>query len=164
MGLNMDFKVGLGQDSHRINVKSNKPLILGGVLVDENIAVEANSDGDVILHAVFNALSTAIGGHSLGFYEKDLLGRGITDSREYLKFILEKVGKRGYQVHNLAVMVEAQRPKLESYHQKIQEKMAKLLATKKENIGLAFTSGEGLTDFGRGKGVQALAVVLLGKK
>jgi len=79
-------KVGIGHDSHKFSNK--KGLTLGTLFFKNENKLEANSDGDVILHALFNALSTTIGSKSLGFYADDMCKKGITDSKKYLEIIL----------------------------------------------------------------------------
>jgi 2-C-methyl-D-erythritol 2,4-cyclodiphosphate synthase len=166
----MDFCVGLGQDSHRIRTKNQKlktknlkQLVLGGILIDKNIEVVANSDGDVILHALTNALSSACGGPSLSFYADPLYRKGIKNSTKYLEKILEFVGKKGFKVNNVSISVEVEKPKLEKFHEKIQKNLAKLLNIKLDQVGITFTSGEKLTAFGRGEGIQAFCLVSLVK-
>ncbi|MBS3097919.1 2-C-methyl-D-erythritol 4-phosphate cytidylyltransferase [Candidatus Woesearchaeota archaeon] len=156
-------RVGLGQDSHRFS-KKGRPLILGGVLIGNEQGLEANSDGDVILHALCNALSQAIGGKSLGYYADPMFEKGIKDSKEYLKKILMLVRNDSYIVNNVGIMVEAKKPRLENYEEQIKENIADLINIKKENVGLAVTSGEELTDFGKGLGIQCFAVTSLTKK
>jgi 2-C-methyl-D-erythritol 4-phosphate cytidylyltransferase/2-C-methyl-D-erythritol 2,4-cyclodiphosphate synthase len=154
-------KVGIGQDSHKFSSNKNKKLVLGGAKIENEIGFEANSDGDVILHALFNALSTAIGYKSIGFYADDMYKKGITDSKKYVEFILERVKERNYNVSNVAVMLEGKNPKIDEHIDKIKASLSKILKIKKENIGIAATSGEELTDFGRGKGMQCFVVVSL---
>ncbi len=155
-------RIGLGQDSHKFI--DEKQLKLGGILIEHEKGLEGNSDGDVILHALFNAFSQAIGMRSIGCYADDMcLEQGITDSREYLKFIYEKVKEKGYAVNNIGIMVEALKPRMEKYHDKIKESISKLIGCEVSQIGLTFTSGEELTSFGRGEGMQCFVVVTLSK-
>jgi len=161
-----EFKVGIGQDSHRIysQKKKAKPLILGGVLIDKKIFVEANSDGDVVFHALCNALSSAIGGDSLGTWAEKMYLQGVTDSKEYLKVVMSKVKKGGFKVNSVSIAVEAKRPKITlSQVQEMKEKIGKLLGIAKDCIGITFTSGEELTSFGKGEGIQVLAIATLFK-
>lgn len=155
-------RVGLGQDSHKFANKK-KPLIIGSVKISENNGFEANSDGDVLLHALFNALSTAIGMKSLGFYADEMCKKGITDSRKYIEFILEKIKEKGYKIGNLAIMLEGKKPRLDEHVDEIKSALEKILKMKKEDIGIAATSGEELTEFGRGKGMQCFVAVSLKK-
>lgn len=158
------FKVGIGQDSHCFD--NNKPLVFGGVVISEKNGLKANSDGDVILHSLCNALSSAIGGDSLGTWADEMcLKKGIKDSKEYLRYIFNKVRHQGYRVGNIAVSVEAKTPRLSLMTIKaIKNKIAQLLAIDISQVGITFTSGEGLTAFGKGKGIQALTIVALKKK
>ena len=152
-------KIGIGQDSHKFDKK--KPLVLGSVKILGKDGFEANSDGDVILHALFNALSTAIGDRSLGFYADRMFKDGITDSKKYLEFILDKVAGSNYKISNIAIMLEGKKPKIDEHIEKIKNALSQLLKIKKENIGIAATSGEELTDFGRGFGMQCFVVATL---
>jgi 2-C-methyl-D-erythritol 4-phosphate cytidylyltransferase / 2-C-methyl-D-erythritol 2,4-cyclodiphosphate synthase len=152
-------KMGIGLDSHKFTDK--KPLIIGGIKISDKGGFDANSDGDVILHALFNALSTATGDRSLGFYADKMFKDGITDSKKYVEFILKKVKGRNYEISNVAIMLEGQKPRLDEHVDKIKSSLSKLLKIKKENIGIAATSGEGLTEFGKGNGMQCYVAVTL---
>lgn len=155
-------RVGFGTDSHRFTRSSRKPLVLGGVRVGDTGGLLANSDGDVILHALFNALSQACGGDSIGVYADPLLEQGVTDSRSYLKIPLDMVRDLGYRVHNVGIMVEALRPRLSPpVIARMRRSIADLVGVEEGSVGLTFTSGEGLTRFGRGRGMLAQAIVSL---
>jgi|TARA_B100001971_G_scaffold72955_1_gene67253 2-C-methyl-D-erythritol 4-phosphate cytidylyltransferase/2-C-methyl-D-erythritol 2,4-cyclodiphosphate synthase len=154
-------RIGIGQDSHKFSTDKNKKLMLGGLEIENKSGFEANSDGDVLLHALFNALSTTIGYKSISFYADDMCKRGITDSKKYVEFILDKVNEKGFKISNVAVMLEGKKPRIDEYIDKIKASLSKLLKIKKENIGIAATSGEELTEFGKGRGMQCFAVVTL---
>ena len=153
------FRIGFGQDSHRFSTNKNKRLILGGYAIPNETGFEANSDGDVILHALFNAISSAIGERSLDYYADKMYKKGVTDSKEYLKVILNKLNGKNFVINNVSIMIEAGKPKLEQHTEKIKESLSKILKLEKEKIGIAYTSGEKLTPFGQGKGMQGFAVV-----
>jgi 2-C-methyl-D-erythritol 2,4-cyclodiphosphate synthase len=155
-------RVGFGTDSHRIEEADQKPLILGTVKLNETISLMAKSDGDVILHALFNALSQACGGESLGYYADPLFAKGITDSREYIKIALRMVSDIGYRVNNIGIMVEAKRPYVSIRDiKKMMIGIAELTGIAEGDVGITFTSGEELTSFGRGEGILVQAVVTL---
>ncbi len=163
--VNTTFRIGFGQDSHKFSQNKNRGLILGGYKVLNEIGLEANSDGDVILHALFNAISSAIGERSLGFYADDLYKKGVTDSKEYLKVILNKLNQKNMEINNISISIETKKPKLEKHTNNIKESLSKILNIEKEKVGITYTSGEDLTDFGRGKGMQCFVVVtILGNK
>jgi len=155
---NVDFSMGFGQDSHKFAPK-NKKLILGGYTIPNEIGLEANSDGDVILHALFNAISSAIGEKSLGYYADEMHKKGTADSKEYLKVILNKLNQKNLKINNVSISVEALKPRLDRYTDRITDSLSKMLNIKKEKIGITCTSGEGLSPFGQGKGMQCFAVV-----
>ena len=153
-------RIGIGMDSHKFS-KGKKPLMLGGIKISNKDGFDANSDGDVVLHALFNALSTAIGMKSLGFYADKMLKEGITDSKQYLKFITGKTNEKNLKIQNVAIMLEGKRPKIDGQIDRIKSSLSKLLGIKSDYIGIAATSGEGLTEFGEGKGMQCIVVISL---
>jgi len=155
-------RIGLGLDSHKFT-NIPKPLILGGVLIPNEQGLEANSDGDVILHSLFNAFSQAIGERSIGYYDDSMLKKGITDSKEYLRLILKMVEERDFKINNIGIMIEAKKPFLEPFAEKMKAELSKLLKIQKTQIGITFTSGEELTEFGKGKGIQVFSIVSLKK-
>jgi 2-C-methyl-D-erythritol 2,4-cyclodiphosphate synthase len=136
--------------------------VLGGVAISNAPGLEANSDGDVILHALFNAISQACGGHSLGYYADPLCSKGITDSTEYLKIALDMMRKRGFVVNNIGIMIEAIKPRIPiDTIVKMRLRIAELTGVQEQDVGITFTSGEGLSAYGRGEGILAQAVASL---
>ena len=85
--------------------------------------------------------------------------KGVTDSKEYLKVILNKLSKKNLKINNASIMIEAKKPKLEKYTGNIKNSLSKILNLEKEKIGIAYTSGDELTAFGQGKGMQCFVVV-----
>jgi 2-C-methyl-D-erythritol 2,4-cyclodiphosphate synthase len=158
----LKIKVGIGQDSHRIQETKDKPFILGGVTFDEPFHLEGNSDSDVILHAITNAISGVTGKPILGPVADKLCKAGVTDSAEYLKAALADLGElggTGFRISHVSVSVECARPKILPKLDAIRARLADLLGVNVADVGLTATSGEGLTDFGKGLGIQAFAVV-----
>jgi 2-C-methyl-D-erythritol 2,4-cyclodiphosphate synthase len=152
-------KTGIGQDSHRfVTGVDRKPLILGGVEIQGCPGLEGNSDADVVLHALTNAISGISGVNILGAVSDDLcLNRGITDSRVYLRRALETL--RGYTVTHVSISVECKRPHLAGYIDQIKKSVAAVCSLDPSDVGCTATTGEGLTGFGRGEGIQVFAVV-----
>ncbi len=154
-------RVGIGQDSHKFSGEK-KPLILGGVKLSESGGLDGNSDADVILHSLSNALSSAIGGDSFSTWSDAMCDSGIRDSKKYVRYIFKKVKKEKYKVENVSIAVEAKKPYIElKTAQMMKGKIAKLLEINRGRVGITFTSGEGLSAFGKGMGVQAITIVLL---
>lgn len=153
------FKVGIGQDSHRfVDDGDNKELVLGGVVIPDERGLAGNSDADVILHALTNGISGITGVNILGGKADELcLGQGITDSVVYLEKGLEYLGD--WKVTHVSFTIEAKRPKLSPHIDAIRENIAKLLGLTLNDVCLTATTGEGLTDFGRGLGMQVFVTV-----
>ncbi|MCL2218846.1 MAG: 2-C-methyl-D-erythritol 2,4-cyclodiphosphate synthase [Chitinispirillia bacterium] len=151
----------IGQDSHRFEPDgSQKPLVLGGVVIPNAPGLAGNSDADVVLHAVTNAVSGVSGVNILGTISDDLcLNQGITDSRVYLGKALETLEADGWKLTHVSVSIEAKRPHLSSHIPAIKRSIASILSLPEKSVGLTATTGEGLTDFGRGEGMQAFVIV-----
>ncbi|MBR9699581.1 2-C-methyl-D-erythritol 4-phosphate cytidylyltransferase [Candidatus Woesearchaeota archaeon] len=156
-------RIGFGMDSHRFVKEEQKELVMGGVSLPGK-GFDANSDGDVILHAIFNAISQGLGEKSLGHYADDMCQKGITDSEEYLKVMLKIMTDRGYKVNNIGLMLEGKEPKIRDHEDKIKENLVRILGISEENIGITATTGEGLSAFGKGLGIQCFCVATLSKK
>lgn len=156
-------RVGIGQDSHGFD-NGKKALVLGGVKIAASGGLAGKSDADVILHSLCNALSSAIGGDSLSTWSDKMCEAGIVDSKKYVERIFKKVEAEGYKVENVSISVEAKKPylKLETTR-KMKASIAKILGIEIDQVGITFTSGEGLTAFGKGLGIQSIAAVSLSK-
>jgi 2-C-methyl-D-erythritol 2,4-cyclodiphosphate synthase len=159
------FKVGIGQDSHRVQEPAaGKALVLGGVTLAEAFALEGNSDSDVVLHAITNAVSGITGRPILGPVADRLCKAGVTNSAAYLERALEDLSGIGYRLTHVSVTLECRRPKIMPVLAAMTAKVADLLGLGPEDVGITATSGEGLTDFGKGLGVQAFAVATAAKE
>lgn len=155
------IKAGIGQDSHKFATE-NKKLVLGGITIENEQGLQANSDGDVVLHALFNALSSALGGRSIGYYFPNTTPSNKNrNSKEFFTKLKELL--QGYKINNISISIEALKPKLEPYILAMKKSIAEILNLKPNQIGITATSGEGLTCFGQGLGIQAIAVVSLVK-
>ena len=144
--------VGVGQDSHRfLNEKSAKRFVIGGVTLDE-IGLDADSDGDVILHAICNAITSITHVPILGDIAIKMCREGFTDSRRYVAEALKTLEQR--QIVHIALTVELKKPRLQQHCIAIRQSVADILGIDASQVGLTCTSGNGLTDFGKGLGVQ----------
>jgi len=156
-------RIGFGMDSHRFVTEEEKKLMLGGVDIPDEKGFDANSDGDIILHALFNAIPQGLGEKSISHYADDMCEKGISDSSEYLKVILMIMKERGYAIGNIGMMLEGKKPKIIPFEEAIKDKLAELTSVEKSNIGITATSGETLSAFGKGLGMQCFCVVSLNK-
>lgn len=155
----MWVRTGIGQDSHRfLPSDSTKPCVIGGVIFEEVPGFNANSDGDVVLHAICNAITSLTGVVILGdIADRLCLNEGKTDSELYLLEARETLGLQ--VITHVSISVEAKRPKLKNRLLEIRKNIARILQLQVTQVGITATTGEGLTDFGCGDGVQAFAVV-----
>ncbi len=155
----MKIKIGLGQDSHRIVEPGTRPFVLGGVRFEVPYSLEGNSDSDVILHAITNAISGVTGKPILGPTADKMCKAGVTDSREYLRVALDDLKAIGYAPSHVSVSIECARPKILPALDSLRASVAALLGLTVADVGITATTGESLTDFGKGLGVQAFAVI-----
>jgi 2-C-methyl-D-erythritol 2,4-cyclodiphosphate synthase len=154
----MPIRVGVGADSHRFSRDPGRKLMLGGVEIPNTPGVVANSDGDVVLHAICNALASITGFSVLGPYADRLCSeKNITDSSIYVAEALNRL--EGYLITSVSISIEGKKPKLLEYSDKICAQVAALLNIEPERVGLTATSGEDLTAFGEGRGLHATVVV-----
>ena len=155
----MKVKVGLGQDSHRFQTHpTDKPLLLAGVVFEGEKALKGNSDSDVVLHAITNAISGITGTNILGsLSDKMCLEQGITDSAVYLNEALKYLD--GLIIQHLSISIECKTPKIYEKIEPMKQALSSLLGISSDDIGITATSGEGLTAFGRGEGIQVFSVV-----
>jgi 2-C-methyl-D-erythritol 2,4-cyclodiphosphate synthase len=152
--------VGQGFDAHRL--VPGRPLVLGGVRVPFELGLEGHSDGDVLLHAVTDALLGAQGIGDLGRHfpssRADL--RGI-ESSLMLAQVAQRARESGFRLANLDATIIAERPRLAGYLDEMEKGIAATLAVELERVNVKVTSSDGLGATGRGEGIAALAVVLL---
>ena len=154
----------IGQDSHRFGDPCGDcSIMLGGVSIPSDRPVIANSDGDVILHAVTHAISGYTGRIVLGgIADKLCLEDGIKDSSVFLKKAVEDI--QGAKIIHCSVSVECLVPKLKPHLDRIRSKIAELLDLPVSSVGLTATTGEGLTSFGKGEGIQAFVILSFRKE
>jgi 2-C-methyl-D-erythritol 4-phosphate cytidylyltransferase/2-C-methyl-D-erythritol 4-phosphate cytidylyltransferase/2-C-methyl-D-erythritol 2,4-cyclodiphosphate synthase len=158
-----DFRVGIGQDSHIFEEKK-KGLTLCGITLPNEPKLKANSDGDVVLHAIFNALSQAIGDMSLGFYADKKCEEGIKDSKKYIEIILKKMKKQNLKPNSLGVMIEAKIPLIDPLVPQMKKSLSSIIDLNPRKIGITATTGEKCSVFGKGLGIQCFAIISLIKE
>lgn len=155
----MIVRTGIGQDSHRfLPPDSSKPCVIGGLIFEDAPGFNANSDGDVVLHALCNAISSLTGILVLGNIADDLcLKDGITDSEVYLVEAIKTLDKQ--KIRHVAITIEAKKPKIKDRIFQMRQNIARIMNVEISQVGITATSGEGLTDFGCGDGVQVFAII-----
>lgn len=158
------YRTGIGQDSHRfLPPDVTKPCVMGGIIFEDTPGFNANSDGDVVFHAICNAISSVTGVLILGGIADDLCHKdGITDSEVYLKEAIKTLGRK--KIVHVAITIEGKRPKFKPKIEEMRSNIARVMDLELEDVGVTATSGEGLTDFGCGDGVQVFAIITTEEK
>ncbi len=154
------MRIGSGFDVHAFG--PGEHVMLGGVRVAHSHGVLAHSDGDVVLHALTDALLGAAGLGDIGqhFQDSDPRWKGA-DSSGFVRAVMRMLGERGLRVGNADVTVLAERPKIGPVRARIHARLAELLEVAPEAVNVKATTTEKLGFLGRGEGIAAQAVVLL---
>jgi len=152
--------VGSGYDVHRFGPGNH--VRLGGIAVPHTHGVIAHSDGDVLLHALMDALLGAAGAGDIGqhFPPGDPRFAGA-DSRALLGEVVKIVAARGFEIVNCDLTLVAEAPRIAAYREEICASVAALLDLERNRVNLKATTTEGLGALGRGEGIAAQAIVLL---
>lgn len=159
----MNFRIGHGFDVHAFGGPG--PVTLSGVKIDYEQGLIAHSDGDVVLHAVADAILGALGLGDIGhhFPDNDAAYKGI-DSRILLRHVFAEATEAGYQLNNLDITIMAQAPKIAPHISAMRQCLASDLASDIQQINVKATTTEQLGFVGRKEGIAAEAVVLLVKR
>lgn len=156
------IKVGIGYDSHRF--VSDRPLVLGGVIIPHQYGLAGHSDADVLLHAIADALLGAAGLGDIGRHFPDTDDKyKDAKSTKLLALVFEKVIKEGFVIGNVDSVVIAEAPKINPHIPVMRKKISKILMTPEENISIKATSNEQMGFVGREEGIAVMATVLIYK-
>ena len=154
------MRIGSGIDVHAFG--PGDFVMLGGVRVAHTHGVVAHSDGDVVLHALTDALLGAAGLGDIGQHFKDTDPRWKgADSKRFVRAVMDMLRARKLRVGNADVTVLAERPKLAPVRDDIRRQVAELLEVDPERVNVKATTTEKLGFLGRAEGIAAQAVVLL---
>ena len=154
------MRIGHGLDAHRF--VPGRPLLLGGVEIPHDQGLEAHSDGDVVIHALCDALLGAAGLGDIGrhFPDDDPAYAGI-DSRVLLRRVKAQLDERRFAVSSVDLTVVAQVPRLAPHVEIMCQRLADDLELAPERLNLKATTTEHMGFTGRSEGIAAFAVVLL---
>jgi len=157
------IRIGHGFDVHKFGGQG--PITMGGVKIPYMQGLIAHSDGDVVLHALCDAILGALALGDIGnhFPDNDPKYAGI-DSRILLKEVAQLADEKGYKVGNLDITIEAETPKMSPHIQVMRAEIAALLGTVVDNVNVKATTTEKLGYVGRSEGIATHAVILLFKK
>ncbi len=151
-------RVGWGFDAHRL--VGSPPLLLGGVAVSDSIGVTATSDGDVLAHAVIDAVLGACALGDLGdHFPSDDPDLEDADSMDLLERTVVMANRSGWRVRHVDVTVIAESVRVAPYRQAIRDRLASALVLDVESVSVKATTTDGLGFIGRGEGLAVVAVV-----
>ena len=157
-----DLRVGFGYDVHKL--AAGYPLIIGGVELAYHMGSVAHSDGDVLIHAICDALLGAAHKRDIGYHfpDTDEKWRGA-DSKELLAAVHEILNNAGFQIVNMDSTVALQKPKLAQAIPLMEETLAQVLGLAHDRVSVKATTTEQLGFVGTGQGIAAYATVLIEK-
>jgi len=158
----MEFRTGLGWDSHR--TKQGRPLLLGGVLIPADFGLDGHSDADILLHALTDALlgAAALGDIGMHFPDTDPRWHGAA-SDQFLLHARSLVETAGWRLQNIDTTVILQRPKLKDHRQPIRENLARLTGLPLDCVNVKFKTAEQVGPVGEGRSAEAQAIVLIAR-
>ena len=156
----MKIRVGQGYDVHKFI--EGRELWLGGILIPYEKGLLGHSDADVLIHAICDALLGAANFRDIGFHFPDNSGEYKNiDSKILLKKTVDLIADKGYKIGNIDCVICAQKPKLKSYIEQMQETLANVMNIDIEEISIKATTTEGLGFVGREEGIAAYSTVLI---
>ena len=154
------MRIGHGYDAHRI--EEGKPHVIGGVHIPCEFGLRAHSDGDVLLHALADAVLGAAGLRDIGYFFPDNSDETLNmDSRIILKRAVELAAERGFTFEYADCTLVAQKPKMAPYIEDIRSAIADVIGTDRDRVNVKATTEERMGFTGRMEGVSAHAVCLL---
>jgi 2-C-methyl-D-erythritol 2,4-cyclodiphosphate synthase len=158
----MNLRIGQGIDFHRLETGLN--LWLGGVLVPSEKGCVAHSDGDVLIHAICDALLGAAGLRDIGYYfpDNDPEYKNI-DSKILLSKTYTLIKEQGFSVINIDCTVCLEKPKISPFVPEMREIISSIIETKSDNVAIKATTTEKLGFTGREEGIMAMAVILISR-
>jgi 2-C-methyl-D-erythritol 2,4-cyclodiphosphate synthase len=155
-----EFRVGTGFDAHAL--EDGVPLVLGGVRIDHPRGLAGHSDGDVLAHALTDAVLGAAGLEDIGaLFSSDDPALAGADSVELLRQAWERVQGEGWELANADVVLIGERPRLAPHRDEMRRRLADALGVEPERVAVRATTTDGLGFAGRGEGLAAQAVALL---
>ena len=156
------IRVGLGYDIHRLI--EGRPLILGGIVLPFEKGEDGHSDGDVLFHAITDAVLGASGLGDIGsFFPPEDPQWKDADSAELLKAVMQKVYAAGWKIENLDCVIKLEKPKFIPYREQVIDSVARTLQIQPDQVFVKAKTGEKLPPVGTGEAVEATAVCLLSK-
>jgi 2-C-methyl-D-erythritol 2,4-cyclodiphosphate synthase len=156
------YRIGFGNDIHRL--EENRPLILGGVLIESDLGAVGHSDADALTHAITDAIlgALAIGDIGSHFSDKDERWKGA-DSFIFLKESIRLMKEMNYSIVNIDSIISLEKPKLRPYIEVMRQKLAETLEIEINCVSIKAKTGEKVDAIGERKAIKAEVVILLEK-
>ena len=160
----MNFRIGIGTDLHKLDTNSSKPLVLGGIQIPFEKGILAHSDGDVLIHAIIDALlgASAFGDIGTLFPDTDAENKD-KKSEIFLAEVMTMIKAENFSVINLDCVIHLEKPKLTPYKPQIRENIARLLEISVGVVNVKAKTREKLDAVGKGEAIEAIVSVLLHK-
>jgi 2-C-methyl-D-erythritol 2,4-cyclodiphosphate synthase len=159
----MKIRIGQGIDFHRLENGLN--LWLGGIKITSEKGCVAHSDGDVLLHAICDALLGAAGLRDIGYYFPDSSNEfKDLDSKILLRRTFNLISEKGFSVINIDSTICLEKPKISSFIPEMKSVISEITGTDKDDVAIKATTTEKMGFTGREEGIMAIAVVLLSGK
>ena len=154
-------RCGFGVDTHAFG-KEQDYIVLAGVKIPSDSGLIAHSDGDVLTHALMDALLSAAGLRDIGYYfpDTDEKWKGAS-SMKMLSLVMQMLKEKGYAVQNVSIAVQAEKPRLAKYIDEMKNALSSALKIDPTAVGISAGTNEGLGYIGEGKGITVNAYVLL---
>ena len=159
----MNYRIGQGFDTHQLELGT--PLIIGGVSIPFQKGSKGHSDGDVLFHAIVDALLGAISEGDIGshFPSNDTRWKDA-ESKTFLSHAHSLVNSYGYEINNIDSTIILQEPPISSYIPEMKINISKILNVELKNISVKATTTDNLGFIGKGEGISASSIVLLKEK
>ena len=156
------MRIGFGSDTHRL--VPGRLLKLGGIVIDSQTGAEAHSDGDVLIHALIDAmLGAAVLGDIGELFTPGDPEWKDADSRDLLAIVMEKMCIAGFSLIHMDSVIHLEKPSLKPYKNTIQKSLAGLLMMDIDHISIKAKTAEGLGSVGKGESISAEVIVLMEK-
>ena len=160
----MNFRVGIGTDLHKLDVNSTKPLVVGGIQIPFEQGILAHSDGDVLFHAIIDALlgASALGDIGELFPDNDDVNKD-KNSEFFLLEVAKMLHKHNFSIVNLDCVIHLEKPRLTPFKTQICINISRLLEISVDAVNIKAKTREKLDAVGKGEAIEAIVCVLLSK-
>ncbi|MCB1190707.1 MAG: 2-C-methyl-D-erythritol 2,4-cyclodiphosphate synthase [Leptospiraceae bacterium] len=158
------YRVGTGLDFHRLLPDKDRPLILGGYIIESELALQGHSDADILLHSISDAILGALSLGDIGDYFPDTdMAHKNMDSTIIVKKALQLIKEKNYSLVNMDATIIGEGPKIAPHREQIRKSLSKILCIKLENVSVKATTTEKMGAIGRQEGIGVITTVLVQK-